>query len=116
MRFLVDECAGPFLAKWLRERNHEVFSIFDEARGMKDERIIKKAYEEDRIIITLDKDFGEKVYRERYPHKGVILLRLGNERSENKIAVIDRLLKNYGPNLTGRFVVATEKQVRFGMI
>jgi len=34
MRFLVDECTGPSVAEWLRNQKHEVFSIFEEARGM----------------------------------------------------------------------------------
>lgn len=34
MKFLVDECTGPAVAEWLRNQNHEVFSIFEEARGM----------------------------------------------------------------------------------
>ena len=40
MRFLVDECTGPKLAQWLREQGHEVFSIYDKARGMEDNDII----------------------------------------------------------------------------
>ena len=31
MRFLVDECTGPTVAKWLRGKSHEVFSVYDEA-------------------------------------------------------------------------------------
>ncbi len=34
MRFLVDECTGPAVAAWLRNQNHNVFSVFDQARGM----------------------------------------------------------------------------------
>lgn len=34
MRFLVDECTGPILAQWLRDQSHEVFSVYDDARGM----------------------------------------------------------------------------------
>ncbi len=37
MRFLVDECAGPMVAKWLAAQGHEVFSVYDLARGMKDD-------------------------------------------------------------------------------
>ena len=36
------------------------FSVYDEARGLDDERIIQKALAEDRILITNDKDFGER--------------------------------------------------------
>ena len=36
MRFLVDECTGPNVASWLRDNDYEVFSVFDDARGMKE--------------------------------------------------------------------------------
>jgi len=52
---------------------------------MLDDEIIVKAFAEDWILITNDKDFGDKVYRERYPHKGLILLRLDDERASNKL-------------------------------
>jgi hypothetical protein len=42
MRFLVDECTGPAVAAWLRDNNHEVFSVFEDARGMDDDGIIQK--------------------------------------------------------------------------
>ena len=61
MRFLVDECTGPAVARWLREKGHDVFSVFEQARGMQDDVVIAKAFEENRILITNDKDFGEKV-------------------------------------------------------
>lgn len=113
MRFIVDECTGPAVARWLRSQHHEVFSVYDEARGMRDEAIIQKAVAEHWIIITNDKDFGEKAYRERHPHKGVILLRLDDERPANKIAVLQRLLAQYADQLADQFVVVTATRVRF---
>ena len=113
MRFLVDECTGPAVAHWLHEQNHEVFSVYEESRGMEDDDIIRKAFNENRILITNDKDFGEKVYREGRPHRGVIFLRLDDERASNKIETLRRLLEMYANRLSDSFVVATEKQVRF---
>ena len=113
MRFLVDECTGPGVARWLRKQGHTVFSVHEEARGITDEEIIQKAFAEDWILITNDKDFGDKVYRERHPHKGVVLLRLVDERSKNKIEVIERLLEAYSARLAGNFLVVTEDRVRF---
>jgi len=49
--------------------------------GMDDNDIIQKALHEHWIIITNDKDFGNKVYRDGRLHRGVILLRLADERS-----------------------------------
>ena len=113
MRFLVDENAGPSLAAWLRRQGHEVFSVYEAARGIDDERILQKAFVEHWIIITSDKDFGEKIYREQWPHRGVVLLRLDDERVANKIAVIQRLLENHADRLPDTFVVVTENRVRF---
>ncbi len=113
MRFLVDECTGPAVAHWLCEQKHEVFSVYDEGRGMDDDDVIAKAYSENWILITNDKDFGEKVYRERRPHKGVVLLRLEDERAMNKIATLRRLLEAYAEQLANQFVVVTERHVRF---
>ncbi|MBN1485786.1 MAG: DUF5615 family PIN-like protein [Chloroflexia bacterium] len=113
MRFLVDECTGPTVARWLRQHQHDVFSVYEQGRGMDDEEIAQKAFAEERILITNDKGFGEKVYREGWPHKGVVLLRLENERSANKIKVIRRLLELYDNQLADRFVVVSETTVRF---
>ena len=112
MRFLVDECTGPAVARWLREQGHEVFSVFDQARGMADEDVIRKAAAEDWILITNDKDFGEKVYRERRKHKGVVMLRLEDERPAVKVATVRRLLADYADRLVGHFLVVTETKVR----
>ena len=113
MRFLVDECTGSKVAQWLRDENHEVFSVFDEARGMLDDDILAKAFAENWILITNDKDFGEMVFRERRRHHGVIFLRLDDERAANKIEVLRQLLENYAEKLPEEFVVATETKVRF---
>jgi len=72
MRFLVDECTGPAVADWLRNNGHEVYSVFDENRGMADDDVIRKALLENWILITNDKDFGDKVFRDGRIHKGII--------------------------------------------
>ena len=113
MRFIVDECTGPTVAKWLRQQGHDVFSVYDDARGLSDSEIIQLAYTETRILITNDKDFGEKIFRELHPHRGVIFLRLENERAHNKIAVISQLLTTYANQLENQFVVVNENRVRF---
>jgi len=113
MRFLVDECTGPDVASWLHDNGYEVFSVFEEARGMNDDDIIQKAAAENWILITNDKDFGDKVYRDGRLHRGVILLRLEDERSASKIKVLSLLFQSYIDRLPDSFVVVTERQVRF---
>jgi len=80
---------------------------------MDDDTIIRKAFAENLILITNDKDFGEKVYRERFWHNGLILLRLDDERNASKIEVVRRLLEHYSDRLSCNFVVVTKTTVRF---
>ena len=40
MRFMVDESTGPKVARWLREQQQEVFSVYDEARSYLDSDLI----------------------------------------------------------------------------
>lgn len=112
MKFLVDECTGTAVARWLKAQGHDVFSVYDESRGIGDNEVVEKAYSEERILVTNDKDFGEKIFRDKKLHTGVILLRLEDERAYNKIAVIKQLLESYSDRLHGNFLVVTEQRVR----
>jgi predicted nuclease of predicted toxin-antitoxin system len=113
MRFLVDECTGPAVARWLSEQGHDVFSVYDGARGADDEQVINMAITEKRVLITNDKDFGKKVFMENHPHCGVILLRLEDERSATKIEVLSHLLAQYSEKLPASFTVVSEQRVKF---
>ena len=112
MRFVVDECTGPAVANWLLNQGHDVISIFDEHRGLGDDAILTLANTQNRILITNDKDFGEKIFREHRRHRGVIFLRLSNERYPNKIAVLERLLESYADRISEHFVVVSEDKLR----
>jgi predicted nuclease of predicted toxin-antitoxin system len=114
VKFLVDECAGPALALWLGRAGHDVFSVYDEAPGLPDDEVIQKAHDEGRVLVTSDKGFGERVYRDGRPHAGVVLLRLNDERAAAKIAAVQRVLDWYVDRIEGRFVVVTESIVRVG--
>lgn len=83
---------------------------------MDDDDIIQKAFKENWILMTNDKDFGEKIYRERRPHKGVVLLRLEDKRVAMKIQILKRLLESYIDRLPDQFVVVTERTVRFARV
>ena len=87
-------------------------SIYQEAPGLGDIEVLGLAFETDRILITADKDFGDMIFREGRQHRGIILLRLAEERPSNKIDVLRRLFQQHANQLSGNFVVATESTVR----
>ena len=112
MKFTVDECTGPAVAEFLRGLGYDVFSVYEDDRGISDEEILKRSLAEDRIIITNDKDFGEMIFKGRQKHSGIIFLRLTDERFSNKISVIRRLLQKKDSINFKKFLTVTEKSVR----
>lgn len=112
MRFLVDECSGPFVAKYLEDLGHDVYSVYEKARGIDDETVLQIAQNENRILITNDKDFGDKIYRDGKLHSGIILLRLLDQGIQAKVSAIKNLLEYHSNDLERSFVVVTEKQIR----
>jgi predicted nuclease of predicted toxin-antitoxin system len=69
-------------------------------------------YEERRILITDDRDFGELISRERRPHMGVIYLRLGAYVPLNlAIERLDYVLNHHVDQLD-QFLVVTRHRVR----
>jgi predicted nuclease of predicted toxin-antitoxin system len=111
-KFVVDECTGPAVAEWLIARGFETISIYDTFRGIKDIDILKMALKTDSILITNDKDFGEMVFKENLNHNGIIFLRLSNERSRNKIEVLEKLFNTNLSELVNNFTVVTETTIR----
>ena len=112
MKFLVDECVGSIVASWLMECGHDVVSICDNFPGISDDEVLKLARSEDRVLITGDKDFGEMIFKNNQDHYGVLLLRLLDQRSTNKIRVLRSVVNDYKDELVGNFVVVSEQSVR----
>lgn len=113
MRFLIDECTGKKLAKLLEKESHDVLFAGDVMPSASDDEVIRKAEEDNRILITDDKDFGELVFRLGKPTKGVILLRTG-VNPEKRLKTLVKLFKNY--EIEEKFVVLKEVTVRIRTI
>ncbi len=112
MRFLLDESADYPLAATLRGWGHDVTAIaHDYPRALNDRDVLAIARQEGRILITNDRDFGELVFRQRLPHVGVILFRLGNEDLPTKAAWLKYVLTEYADRLD-QFLVVTDRGVR----
>jgi predicted nuclease of predicted toxin-antitoxin system len=111
-KFIVDECTGPAIAEWLTSKGFETISIFNSFRGSKDTDILAMAIKNSCVIITNDKDFGDMVFKQNLNHKGIILLRLSNERSRHKIEVLEKLLNTNLSDLIDNFTVVTETTIR----
>lgn len=77
MRFLANENLPRAAVEGLRAAGHDVAWIRTEAPGATDEQVLVRSRDEGRVLITLDKDFGELVMRRGLgASQGVVLLRL----------------------------------------
>ncbi len=112
IKFLVDECTGTNVAKWINEQGFDVFSVFDELRGASDKEILEKCFNEDYILITNDKDFGEMIFRQKEAHKGIIFIRCEPNNFKKRIEVLELLFKNHLSELSLNFVVVTNDKIR----
>lgn len=85
MKFLVDRCAGHRLAVWLRERGYDVVESRERGPDPGDRVLLEWAVAEQRILVTMDKDFGEFIYLEGSSHCG--LLRLPDVPADKRIVL-----------------------------
>lgn len=112
MKFLLDEDIGKLVTEFLRNKGHDVRSAIEDLRGFPDPEILQIACKEERILITLDQDFGKMIYQTYSPHRGVILLRLKKESQEAIIKILEKVIKQIGQNLKNKFTIVTEEKIR----
>lgn len=103
MRFLVDRCAGAKLARWLRTREHDVVDAGDWNEDPGDIEILAIAMREDRILITVDHDFGELIFAAGSHHSG--LIRLPDCPAGERIAILADLLDRHCADLEARTII-----------
>jgi predicted nuclease of predicted toxin-antitoxin system len=103
VRFLVDRCAGARLARWLRELGHDVTDCGSLGTDPGDEALLQVAINEDRILVTIDQDFGQLLFVDRRPHRG--LVRLPDCPANERIAIFLELLAKHSEALARRAVI-----------
>ena len=72
MRILLDTCVWGKTKERLADEGHSVIWAGDWAEDPGDLEIMSRAYREDRVLVTLDKDFGELAIVRKIPHSGIV--------------------------------------------
>lgn len=111
-RFLADESCDFAVVRELRREGYDVFAAGETTTRSDDLQLIKQAANENRVLLTEDKDFGWLVYVSQAESAGVILIRFpGNARSSLAGAILD-LVRDHSRQLAGAFVVVQPGYVR----
>ena len=116
LKFLVDVGVGKGIEEYLNEKGYDTKAVRDIDPGMEDEEIIRIAVTENRMIITMDKDFGELVYHSSIEHSGVLLLRLEDATGTEKLQVVKHILSNYANRIRDCFCVFQKDKFRIRKI
>lgn len=110
MKFLVDTCAGRLVTEWLRTQGHDVVLVHERGPDPGDQAILKWAFDEGRILITMDKDYGTLIYRDRLQHAGVI--RLPHSTPAERKKMLATVIGRYGEALAGSVIVLHGDRIR----
>lgn len=74
MKFLLDVNASGPVGKFLITEGHDVMTVNERDVGMSDDQILQWSVNEERIIVTTDKDFEAMVWKENRQHSGILRL------------------------------------------
>ena len=95
----------------LTDGGHDVLSALESNPRATDEELLVLATEEQRIIITEDKDFGELVFVRRLPHPCIV--HLVEMPVAEKVAAMRELIDSHQDDMhEGALIVVTRSRVR----
>jgi predicted nuclease of predicted toxin-antitoxin system len=74
VKLLLDTCIAGRAVRSLRASGHDVVWAGEWPEDPGDERILERASTEGRVLVTLDRDFGELAVLHRRGHAGIVRL------------------------------------------
>ncbi len=112
LRILADENVPGQAVAAMQSDGHDVIWARTHSPGRTDEAILQQAQTEDRILLTLDKDFGELAFRWGLPAScGIILVRIEPTGAARAASVIAAALRSRS-DWAGHFSVVERERIR----
>ena len=111
MKLLTDACIWRPTVVTLRAAGHDVDAVGDWPADPGDRAILERAHADGRVLVTVDKDFGELAVRQGMPHSGIIRLAMTPVLLEAEVclAAISAFEREL---LAGAIVTATPRRMR----
>ena len=103
MKFLIDRCAGTRLAYWLREQGHDVVESRERGEDPGDLVLLHWAADEERILVTIDSDFGYIIFTREIKHCG--LVRLPDVPATVRISILADLIARHEVDLERKAII-----------
>ena len=106
MKVLLDSCVWGKARDELESAGHDVVWAGDWPQDPGDEQILAIARREDRVLVTLDKDFGELAVVHGAAHCGIV--RLVAISARQQASVCQRVLAAHGDELLSGAIITAE--------
>lgn len=112
MRLLADENIPKSVVSSLAQGGYDILWIRTESPGISDIDVLNRACQDNRVVLTFDKDFGELLIKDTLcPPAGVILLRFPMTSPAELGKTILNILKSRA-DWEGHFSVIEENKIR----
>jgi predicted nuclease of predicted toxin-antitoxin system len=112
LKFVADEGVDRPIIDALRSAGHDVFYIAEASPGISDEEVLSISHSRQAVLLTMDKDFGALVFRQRSASHGVLLLRLAGLTALAKARAVVAVVDRHGSEMSGAFSVVTQNKIR----
>jgi len=109
---LADESVDRPIIERLRLDGYTVIYISELKRGIPDSEVLLLAKEKNALLLTIDKDFGELVFRRKLISSGVLLIRLEGVPNKKKAEIVSSALDAHRTEMPGSFSVLTSRSIR----
>ncbi len=111
MKLLLDSCVWGKAKEELVAAGHDVVWAGDWLSDPGDSAILQRAHAEGRVLVTLDKDFGELAVVYRQAHTGII--RMHKVSARHQAGMLVKILAEHGKELSkGAIVSVNEYRIR----
>lgn len=115
MNLLADESVERQVVERLRRDGHTVLYVAEMEPGITDDQVLERANEATALLLTVDKDFGELVFREgQLSSGGVVLIRLAGLSAELKAQSVSDAFRKHPSDFPNHFSVISPGKVRTG--
>jgi len=115
MKVLLDTCVWGGAAEVLRRAGYGASWVGEMPPDHGDAAILQLALDENRVLVTLDKDFGELAIVQNQPHSGIVRLvgLPGRDKGRYCVAILER----YADELSAGAILtvsSTRVRIRLG--
>jgi predicted nuclease of predicted toxin-antitoxin system len=113
MQFLDDESCDFAFVNALRDAGHDVLVVGQITPRADDSVVIRLALEQNRVLLTEDKDFGQLVFASGEQSSGVVLFRYPVAARDTVVRHFLEVVREKGEQLHQFFTVVEPGKVRF---